>query len=117
MFYARADYQDFARRKLEKSTEFFWQPSPSLGASGGTLGGILYYYYYAPEGFDWGENDDPFCDDPLLEEYNVQDRVDDFVAVAMVQANGTLGNDLMWTMGTDFSYEQVGRYGVTACVF
>jgi hypothetical protein len=41
--------------------------------------------------------------DPKLEDYNIPSRVDDFVNTAMQQANATAGNDLLWTMGCDFS--------------
>lgn len=96
-------------RQQTKTTEYFWQPSPSLGENGATLGGILGFYYYPAPGFNFSpdSDDDPVCDDPTLEEYNVQDRVNDFVAVALQQQNFTMGNDVMWTQGTDFSYEQV----------
>ena len=35
----------------------------------------------------------------------MKSRVDDFVAVAMVQANQTRGRHIMMTMGSDFQYE------------
>ncbi len=40
-YFARGDYQDVAFRKLNKSTEFAWFPSPTLGRSAMTLGGVL----------------------------------------------------------------------------
>lgn len=41
VYFARADFEDFAKRSAEKSTEFFWAPSPSRGTSQATLGGIV----------------------------------------------------------------------------
>ncbi len=41
VFFARADYQDQNYRKTKKSTEFYWQTSPSQGDTTATLGGIL----------------------------------------------------------------------------
>jgi alpha-mannosidase len=104
VFYARADYQDQAARKQNKSTEFFWYPSPSLGRAGGTLGGILADYYYPPAGLNFGgdDNTEPVMDDPTLEGYNVPQFVDLFVSTARGFQNFTRG-DVMMLMGTDFS--------------
>ncbi|KAL0380291.1 UNVERIFIED_CONTAM: Alpha-mannosidase [Sesamum angustifolium] len=44
-------------------------------------------------------------DDINLFDYNVQERVNDFVAAAFSQANVTRSNHVMWTMGTDFKYQ------------
>ncbi|GJN04751.1 hypothetical protein PR202_ga22323 [Eleusine coracana subsp. coracana] len=46
-----------------------------------------------------------FEDDPLLFDYNVEERVNDFVAAALAQANITRTNHIMFTMGTDFKYQ------------
>ncbi|KAK6924609.1 Glycoside hydrolase family 38, N-terminal domain [Dillenia turbinata] len=40
-----------------------------------------------------------------LFDYNVQERVNDFVAAAVSQANITRTNHIMWTMGTDLKYQ------------
>eukprot|EP00267_Zea_mays_P049569 XP_020402261.1 probable alpha-mannosidase At5g13980 [Zea mays] len=44
-------------------------------------------------------------DDILMFDYNVEERVNDFVVVAIEQANFTRTNHIMWTMGDDFSYQ------------
>ncbi|KAF3509824.1 hypothetical protein F2Q69_00000555 [Brassica cretica] len=44
-------------------------------------------------------------DDPDLFDYNVQERVNAFVAAALDQANITRTNHIMFTMGTDFRYQ------------
>jgi alpha-mannosidase len=44
-------------------------------------------------------------DDPLLFDYNVEQRVNDFVHAALSQANITRTNHIMFTMGTDFKYQ------------
>ena len=49
VFFARADYRDVLARQLNKTMEFFWQPSPSLGDSTGTLGGKLANSYQCPK--------------------------------------------------------------------
>ena len=37
------DYQDIQQRKLTKSTEMFWAPSPSMPNQGGVLGFLPYW--------------------------------------------------------------------------
>lgn len=44
-------------------------------------------------------------DNPLLDHYNVEQRVNDFINAAMTQANVTRTNHIMWTMGDDFQYQ------------
>ncbi|THF95734.1 hypothetical protein TEA_025327 [Camellia sinensis var. sinensis] len=63
--------------------------------------------YEPPEGFYFEINDDsPIVQDNIkLFDYNVQERVNDFVAAALSQANITRTNHIMWTMGTDFKYQ------------
>jgi alpha-mannosidase len=46
----------------------------------------------------------PIQDDPNLDGYSVPERVAMFVKRAMRDANVTLGNHIMWTMGDDFNY-------------
>lgn len=43
-------------------------------------------------------------DDPCLMDYNVQQRVDEFVKACEDISNVTRGNDIMLPMGTDFTY-------------
>lgn len=43
-------------------------------------------------------------DDPELEEYNVDSRNKDFVQACLALSNITRGNDIMLTMGTDFTF-------------
>ncbi|CAN1243887.1 Alpha-mannosidase At3g26720 [Linum perenne] len=49
-------------------------------------------------------------DDVLLFDYNVQERVNDFVAAALAQANVTRTNHVMWLMGTDFRYQYANSW-------
>lgn len=107
LFFARIDYQDRAKRTSDKTLEVIWQASRSLGSSSQIFTGIFPVHYEPPDGFTFEINDvsDPIQDDPLLFDYNVQQRVDDFVAAAVAQANITRTNHIMWTMGTDFRYQ------------
>ncbi|KAL2529274.1 Glycosyl hydrolase family 38 protein [Forsythia ovata] len=107
LFFGRIDYQDRAKRKNEKSLEVVWRGSKSLGSSGQIFAGAFPENYEPPSGFYFEVNAaSPIVqDDPTLFDYNVQERVEDFVAAALSQANITRTNHIMFTMGTDFKYQ------------
>ncbi|KAG6518777.1 hypothetical protein ZIOFF_022258 [Zingiber officinale] len=136
--FARIDYQDRQKRKLDKSLEVIWRGSRTFGSSSQVnflpfyfkgLFLLLYFdivlpqifanafpvHYSAPSGFSFDITDDdsypiPVQDDPLLFDYNVEERVNDFIAAAMTQANVTRTNHIMWTMGDDFKYQYAEAY-------
>ncbi|KAL6143040.1 hypothetical protein ACLB2K_053739 [Fragaria x ananassa] len=107
LFFGRIDYQDREKRKNEKSLEFVWRGSKSLGSSAEIFSGAFPENYEPPSGFYFEVNDpSPIVqDDITLFDYNVQERVNDFIAAAVKQANITRTNHIMWTMGTDFKYQ------------
>ncbi|KAK1310707.1 hypothetical protein QJS10_CPA08g00415 [Acorus calamus] len=109
LYFARIDYQDRAKRKDDKTLEVVWRGSKSLGSSADIFTGMFPNgNYEPPKAFYFEVNDVSSInvqDDPLLFDYNVQERVDDFVAAAVAQANVTRTNHIMWTMGTDFKYQ------------
>ncbi|XP_058195681.1 probable alpha-mannosidase At5g13980 [Rhododendron vialii] len=107
LFFGRIDYQDIAKRKLEKSLEVVWQGSKSFGSSAQIFAGAFPRNYEPPTGFYFEVGDDsPIVQDNInLFDYNVQERVNDFVSAALAQANITRTNHIMWTMGTDFKYQ------------
>ncbi|XP_022879255.1 probable alpha-mannosidase At5g13980 isoform X1 [Olea europaea var. sylvestris] len=107
LFFGRIDYQDRAKRKYEKSLEVVWRGSKSLGSAAQIFAGAFPENYEPPSGFYFEVNDaSPVVqDDPTLFDYNVQERVEDFVAAALSQANITRTNHIMFTMGTDFKYQ------------
>ncbi|KAL0397205.1 UNVERIFIED_CONTAM: putative alpha-mannosidase [Sesamum calycinum] len=116
LFFGRIDYQDRAKRRDEKKLEVIWQGSKSHGSSSQIFAGAFYAgNYEPPTGFYFEVNDDsPVVQDDInLFDYNVQERVNDFVAAAFSQANVTRSNHVMWTMGTDFKYQydMVPEYG------
>ncbi|RVW45249.1 Alpha-mannosidase [Vitis vinifera] len=88
LFFARIDYQDRARRKDEKTLEVVWQGSKSLLSTSQIFTGIFPRHYDPPDGFVFEINDisPPIQDDVLLFDYNVEERVNDFVAAAVSQA-------------------------------
>ncbi|KNA14489.1 hypothetical protein SOVF_107090 [Spinacia oleracea] len=83
--------------------------SKSLRKTAQIFTGAFWQGFYEPpaDGFHFEVNDDsPIVqDDPTLFDYNVQDRVNSFVAAAICQANVTRFNYIMWTMGTYFKYQ------------
>ncbi|XP_022736308.1 probable alpha-mannosidase At5g13980 isoform X1 [Durio zibethinus] len=107
LFFARIDYQDRAKRKDEKSLEVVWRGSKSLGSSAQIFAGAFPENYEPPSNFYYEVNDDsPIVQDNMeLFDYNVPERVNEFVAAALSQANITRTNHVMWTMGTDFKYQ------------
>ncbi|GMP34293.1 hypothetical protein CsSME_00007221 [Camellia sinensis var. sinensis] len=106
-FFARIDYQDRDKRKNEKSLEVVWQGSKSFGSSAQIFAGAFPENYEPPKGFDFEVNDDYLVvqDDINLFDYNVPERINDFVAAALAQANITRTNHIMFTMGSDFKYQ------------
>ncbi|KAK4392822.1 Sialyltransferase-like protein 1 [Sesamum angolense] len=78
------------KRKTEKSLEVIWQGSKSLGSSAQIFAGAFPENYEPPSGFYFEVNDaSPIVqDDITLFDYNVQERVEDFVAAALSQSSG-----------------------------
>ncbi|ESQ41355.1 hypothetical protein EUTSA_v10012546mg [Eutrema salsugineum] len=108
VFFGRIDYQDREKRKKEKSLEVIWRGSKSLGSSSQIFAGAFPKNYEPPPGGFYYEitDDSPVVqDDPDLFDYNVQERVNAFVAAALDQANITRTDHIMFTMGTDFRYQ------------
>ncbi|KAI4387891.1 hypothetical protein MLD38_000281 [Melastoma candidum] len=113
LYFGRIDYQDRAKRKDEKSLEVVWRGSKSLGSSAQIFAGAFPENYEPPPGGFYYEvdSDSPVVqDDVNLFDYNVQERVDAFVAAAISQANITRTNHIMWTMGTDFQYQYANSW-------
>ncbi|EEF31544.1 lysosomal alpha-mannosidase, putative [Ricinus communis] len=105
--FARIDYQDRAKRKVDKSLEVIWRGSKTFGSSSQIFANTFPVHYSPPPGFHFEVSEDfvPVQDNPLLFDYNVEQRVNDFVDAAMTQANVTRTNHIMWTMGDDFQYQ------------
>lgn len=113
VFFMRADYQDIQQRNNNRTSEWIWAPSPSLGMSGATYAGIIYAGYCTIGGLDVGGNDAPVMDDITLEDYNVGsivelvvNRVQDAVSKypqGQVAADGTA--DVLLPIGCDFAWE------------
>ncbi|GMI86351.1 hypothetical protein like AT5G66150 [Hibiscus trionum] len=107
MHFARIDYQDRAQRKNDKSLEVIWRGSNTFGSSSQIFANAFPIHYSPPTGFHFEVNDDSVLvqDNHLLFDYNVEQRVNDFINAAMIQTNVTRTNHIMWTMGDDFQYQ------------
>ncbi|KAF9678599.1 hypothetical protein SADUNF_Sadunf07G0051300 [Salix dunnii] len=105
--FARIDYQDRAKRKDNKALEVIWRGSKTFGSSSQIFANAFPVHYSPPDGFNFEvfENFVPVQDNLLLDDYNVEQRVNDFINAAMTQANVTRTNHIMWTMGDDFKYQ------------
>ncbi|GAV72796.1 Glyco_hydro_38 domain-containing protein/Glyco_hydro_38C domain-containing protein/Alpha-mann_mid domain-containing protein [Cephalotus follicularis] len=105
--FARIDYQDRVKRKVDKSLEVVWRGSKTFGSSTQIFANAFPVHYGPPTGFHFEVNDDcvPVQDNPLLDDYNVKQRVNNFISAAVTQANVTRTNHIMWTMGDDFQYQ------------
>jgi len=85
--FARIDYQDRAKRKADKGLEVIWRGSRTFGSSSQIFTNAFPVHYSPPDGFDFEVLDDiiPVQDDMSLFDYNVEERVNDFVAAAIAQ--------------------------------
>lgn len=106
-FFGRLDYQDKNNRLSTKTMEMVWNASANLGVESQLFTGALYNGYGAPGGFcfDIECSDTPIKDNPNLKDYNVNERVDDFITYVNGQANGYATNNIILTMGGDFQYQ------------
>ncbi|XP_056266285.1 lysosomal alpha-mannosidase isoform X2 [Pseudoliparis swirei] len=112
-FFGRLDYQDRARRRTALEQELLWRASDSLTPPMADLfTGILPNGYNPPKGFCWDQScdDPPIRDDPDLEDYNVDDVVTRFLAIAHAQAKVYKTNHVIMTMGSDFQYENANLW-------
>ncbi|XP_031833177.1 lysosomal alpha-mannosidase II isoform X1 [Nomia melanderi] len=107
MFFGRLDYQDKAKRLKDKTMEFIWKGSPSLGADADLFTVALYNNYSPPPGFCFDVlcNDEPINDDPKSPDYNVDERVEKLLEYARRQASSYRSNNVIFTMGEDFNYQ------------
>ncbi|XP_067124288.1 lysosomal alpha-mannosidase [Centruroides vittatus] len=106
-FLGRIDFQDKMRRESMKQMEFIWKASQNIGKEGTIFTSILPNTYSPPAGFcfDILCNDQPIMDDPRMEDYNVNERVEEFIKIIMNEAKNYRTNHIIMTMGNDFNYQ------------
>ncbi|GAU38122.1 hypothetical protein TSUD_318090 [Trifolium subterraneum] len=87
LFFGRIDYQDRAKRKGEKSLEVVWQGSKTFGSSAQIFSDAFPENYEPPSNFYYEvDSDAPIVQDDInLFDYNVPQRVNEFVAAAISQ--------------------------------
>lgn len=106
LFFGRLDHDDKTTRWNSKTLEMVWEASANLGKDAWLFTGVLPNGYGPPSGFcfDILCNDEPIMDDPRLHDYNVDDRVEDFLKAAADQSKAYASHDILMTMGMDFHY-------------
>ncbi|XP_011872614.1 PREDICTED: lysosomal alpha-mannosidase isoform X2 [Vollenhovia emeryi] len=108
MLFGRIDYQDKSKRLQDKTMEFIWKSSPSLGKRANLFTTAMYNTYSPPPGFCFDVlcADEPMVDDLDSPDYNIDKRVELFLAYAQKQARAYKTNHIILTMGDDFHYQQ-----------
>ncbi|XP_043267242.1 lysosomal alpha-mannosidase isoform X1 [Venturia canescens] len=114
MLFGRLDYQDKKTRLANKTAEFVWKASPSLGSAADLFTVAMYNTYSPPPGFCFDVlcSDDPMIDDPESPEYNIETRVELFRAFCEVQSRSYASNNIIITMGEDFNYQDAQMWFV-----
>ncbi|XP_037084012.1 lysosomal alpha-mannosidase-like [Pollicipes pollicipes] len=104
-FFGRLDYDDKKRRMNASEMEMVWLASQDLGSE--LFTGVLPNMYQPPSGFcfDILCDDAPIMDDRRLHDYNVDQKVNDFLKAAKEQSKWYKSNNIVMTMGSDFQYQ------------
>ncbi|XP_044735005.1 lysosomal alpha-mannosidase-like isoform X1 [Chrysoperla carnea] len=112
LFIGRLDYQDKSKRLLEKTPEMIWRGSPNLGAASDLFTGVLFNNYGPPPGFCFDVlcSDDPIIDDVNSPDFNADKRIKEFIDYANDQAKHYKTNNIILTMGGDFTYQDAHMY-------
>ncbi|XP_008550968.1 lysosomal alpha-mannosidase isoform X2 [Microplitis demolitor] len=112
MFFGRLDYQDKAKRLKDKTAEFLWKASSSLGEKANLFSIALFNNYSPPPGFcfDILCSDDPLIDDPESPDNNIEVKVALFLAYCQIQAKSYNTNNIILTMGEDFNYQNANMW-------
>uniref|UniRef100_V9IGJ4 Lysosomal alpha-mannosidase n=1 Tax=Apis cerana TaxID=7461 RepID=V9IGJ4_APICE len=92
--------------------EFIWKGSSNLGSRADLFTVVLYNNYSPPPGFCYDVlcNDEPINDDLESPDYNVDERVNRFLQYAVHQSEVYRTNNIILTMGGDFTYQQAEMY-------
>ncbi|XP_076174533.1 lysosomal alpha-mannosidase II isoform X1 [Ptiloglossa arizonensis] len=114
MFFGRLDYQDKERRLQDKAMEFVWKGSSNLGSRANLFTVALFNTYSPPPGFcfDILCADEPIIDDPSSPDYNVRERINTFLQYVVQQAEVYRTNNVIITMGGDFTFQHAEMYFV-----
>ena len=107
LFLGRIDYADREYRAANQTMEMIWEGSNSLGEESWLFTGILRDHYSAPHDFcfDIRCGDEPIMDDPTLEEYNLDEKIDLFFERVTYYQDAYATSNIMMTFGDDFTYQ------------
>ncbi|XP_032794592.1 lysosomal alpha-mannosidase [Daphnia magna] len=106
LFFGRLDHEDKKQRMASKTMEMVWSSS-SLGKTGWLFTGVNYNLYQPPPGFcfDILCSDLPLIDNKKSKEYNIDQRVTDFLKYCQQQSEAYATDHILLTMGGDFTYQ------------
>ncbi|XP_031357681.1 lysosomal alpha-mannosidase-like [Photinus pyralis] len=112
LFFWRMDYRDYEARHADKRTEFVWRGSSDLGAQSDIFTSMLYENYNAPYNFCWDVQcgDERINDDKTSRSYNADQRVKEFHDRIIAQASKYSTNNILITMGGDFTFAAAEMY-------
>ncbi|XP_058452839.1 lysosomal alpha-mannosidase-like isoform X1 [Malaya genurostris] len=111
LFFGRLDYEDKRERLTKKNAEMIWKASANM-ADSDLFTGVLYNTYQPPPGFcfDILCSDEPIMDGPYSAENNVNSKVEKFLYYVELQAKHYRTNNIVLTMGGDFTYMDANVY-------
>ncbi|XP_053621957.1 lysosomal alpha-mannosidase-like isoform X2 [Plodia interpunctella] len=112
LFLGRVDYKEREAMMEEDRMEFMWRGSDVLGKMSDIMTHTLFNLYNAPDGFcfDFLCTDEPIVDDADNVAYNADKRVNDFIAQIERQAKYYDHDNIMVTMGGDFTYQSAANW-------
>eukprot|EP00013_Stygamoeba_regulata_P028852 CAMPEP_0177647608 /NCGR_PEP_ID=MMETSP0447-20121125/10390_1 /TAXON_ID=0 /ORGANISM="Stygamoeba regulata, Strain BSH-02190019" /LENGTH=1335 /DNA_ID=CAMNT_0019150203 /DNA_START=738 /DNA_END=4746 /DNA_ORIENTATION=+ len=96
----RIHFRRKGARRSDKSLEFIWRGSPSLGEKSDLFTHILYNHYSAIKGFDWEDPTQRVTDE------NVELRSEIFIQKCFERATAYRHNLLMVPFGDDFKFQK-----------
>eukprot|EP00092_Neocalanus_flemingeri_P035232 GFUD01038336.1.p1 GENE.GFUD01038336.1~~GFUD01038336.1.p1 ORF type:complete len:974 (+),score=218.88 GFUD01038336.1:74-2995(+) len=106
LFFGRLDYADKEKRMRDNTMEMIWKGDPDEKSSQSDLfTGALFHAYSPPPGFCFDSLcQDVLMDDPRMEDFNMDEKVAEFVKYTLFQASSYATDNLIMTMGEDFNY-------------
>lgn len=110
LFFGRIDYQDHNKRMAERTMEMVWKGSTSQPDAEVFTGVFQDGNYGPPSGYCFDTScgycrSDPVVDDPLLETYNLDAKVQNFIQAILEEKSHSVGNNIMLKMGSDFAWD------------
>ncbi len=108
LLFGRLDFREKEERFHNKTSEMVWITSSASSTNPNKLfTSILYDIYDPPGGFCWdiSYTDEPLMDNPILHDYNIDKRGQDFVQFVRKQKENYPSNHILVSMGMDFQYQ------------